>query len=226
MSKNETDKFFEAEQAAERKARSFFEKNSKIIAGATIGLLVLVIGGYGYKQLIAAPKESKAQSQMIRAQQYFEKDSFNLALNGDGVALGFKEIVSKYSGTNAGNGAKLYAGISALHTGDYEGAIKYLEGFSTDDPLLNARKYGCIGDAKSELNDMVTAADFYQKAVNAAPENSITAPFYLYRLAKAQVVNNKPEEAIKSLQTLTDQFQGTQESANAEKELAKIQASK
>ncbi len=226
MSIKETDKFFEAEQAVEKKARGFFEKNSKIIAGATIALLVLVIGGYGYKQLILTPKEGKAQSQMIRAQQYFEKDSFNLALNGDGVALGFKEIASKYSGTKAGNGAKFYAGVSALHTGDFEGAIKYLEGFSTDDALLNARKYGCIGDAKSELNDLSTAAVMYQKAVDADKENAITAPFYLYRLAKAQVVNGKPDEAIKALQTIVDNFPASAEGSVAEKELAQIQASK
>lgn len=226
MSIKETDKFFEAEQAVEKKARGFFEKNSKIIAGATIGLLVLIIGGYGYKQLIAAPKESKAQSQMIRAQQYFEKDSFNLALNGDNVALGFKAIISQYSGTKAANGAKLYAGISALHTGDFEGAIKYLEGFSTDDALLNARKYGCIGDAKAELNDMVTAAAMYQKAVDVDAQNAITAPFYLYRLAKAQVINKKPEEAIKALQTIADNFPTSAEGSVAEKELALIQASK
>lgn len=224
MSKNETDKFYEAEQIVEKKARNFFEKNSKIIAGATIGLILVIIGGYGYKQLILAPKESKAQTIMITAQQYFEVDSFNLALNGDSVSLGFKAIADQYSGTKAGNGAKLYAGISALHTGDFEGAIKFLESFSTDDALLNARKYGCIGDAKSELNDMTAAADFYQKAVNADPENIISAPFYLYRLAKAQIVNNKSEDAAKTLQTIVDKFEDTQEGALAVKELALLQA--
>src|SRR5690606_13626365 len=115
-------------------------------------------------QMIAAPKESKAQTQMIRAQQYFEIDSFNLALNGDGVSQGFKDIVSQYGGTKAGNGAKLYAGISALQTSDFKGALEYLESFNTDDPMLNARKYGCIGDAHAELNDMVAAESNYQKA--------------------------------------------------------------
>lgn len=227
MSKIGTEETFVATaEVAEAKARGFFERNSKVIAGAALGVIVLVLGGYGYKQLISAPKEEKAQSVMIDAQYNFERDSFNLALNGGDGSIGFKEIVSKYSGTNAGNGAKLYAGISALHVGDYEGAIKYLEGFSTDDPLLNARKYGCIGDAKAELEDYANAASFYQKAIDAAPDNEITAPAYLYKLAKVQVINNKVEEAENAFQTLADKFPGTMDALNAEKELAKLQASK
>lgn len=226
MSKIGTEETFAAAEVAESKARGFFEKNSKVIASAALGVIVLVLGGYGYKQLISVPKEEKAQSIMVDAQYYFEKDSFNLALNGTDGSVGFKEIVSKYNGTNAGNGAKLYAGISALHLGDFEGAIKYLEGFSTDDPLLNARKYGCIGDAKAELEDFANAANFYQKAIDAAPENEITAPAYLYKLAKVQVINNKVDEAEKAFETLADQFPGTMDAMNAEKELAKLQASK
>lgn len=226
MSKNGAEETIAVGEAAEKKARSFFEKNSKVIAGAAIGVIVLVLGGYGYKQLISAPKEEKAQSIMVDAQHYFERDSFNLALNGDKASLGFKEIVSKYSGTNAGNGAKLYAGISALHMGDFQGAIQYLEGFSTDDPLLNARKYGCIGDAKAELEDFKAAADFYKKAVDAAPDNEITAPSYLTKLAKVQIINNNLDDAEKTLQTIIDNFQGTMDGVNAEKDLAKIQASK
>lgn len=213
-------------EAAEVKARSFFEKNSKLIAGAAIGAIVVVLGGYGYKQLVVAPKETKAQNAMIDAQHYFERDSFNLALNGDGSFIGFKEVLDKYSGTNAANGAKLYAGVSALHVGDFEAAIKYLEGFSTDDPILSARKYGCIGDAKAELNDLSAAADFYKKAVDAAPDNEITAPSYLYKLAKVLVATNKLEEAEKTYNTLVDNFNQTQEGVNGEKELAKLQASK
>lgn len=226
MAKKDTDKIYEAELRVEAKARGFFEKNSKIIAGITVGFLVLVVLGYGYMQMIAAPKESKAQTQMIRAQQYFEIDSFNLALNGDGVSQGFKDIVSQYGGTKAGNGAKLYAGISALQTSDFKGALEYLESFNTDDPMLNARKYGCIGDAHAELNDMVAAESNYQKALDADVENSITAPFYLYKLAKTQVVNKKTDDAIKNLEALAEQFPTSPEGTIAQIDLAKLQASK
>lgn len=226
MSIKDTDKIYEAEQRVEAKARGFFEKNSKIIAGATIGFLLLVVLGYGYKQMILAPKENKAQSQMIRAQQYFEMDSFNLALNGDGVSVGFKDIVDQYGSTKAGNGAKLYAGISALQSGAFKEALGFLESFSTDDPMLNARKYGCMGDAHAELNDMVAAENNYQKAFDADAENSITAPFYLYKLAKTQVENKKSDDAIKNLEALTEKFPTSPEGTIAQIDLAELEASK
>lgn len=223
--KQQTDKFYEAEQKMGLEARNFFEKNSKIIAGITIGVLLLIALGYGYKQLIQGPKEVKAQDLMIKAQQYFEKDSFQLALNGDGVSYGFKDITTKYSGTKAGNGAKLYAGISALHIGEYDNAVKYLESFNTKDNILNARKQGCIGDAKAELGDLSAAASFYQKAIKADEKNEITTPFYLYKLAQAQIALGQKEQAIETFETLIDQFQDIHESFDAEKELAKLQAS-
>lgn len=226
MSKKSTDKIYEAEQRVEEKARGFFEKNSKIIAGVTIAFLLLVVLGYGYKQMILAPKESKAQSQMIKAQQYFEMDSFNLALNGDGVSLGFKDIVNQYGSTKAGNGAKLYAGISALQSGEFKEALDFLQTFSTDDPMLNARKYGCIGDAHAELNDMAAAETNYKKALDADTENSITAPFYLYKLAKTQAINEKTDDAISNLETLTEKFPTSPEGTIAQIDLAELEAKK
>ena len=218
------DRFYEAEQKIESSARDFFERNSKAIVGFFVITLILIGLGYGYKQLIIGPKNQKAQAQMLRAQQYFEKDSFNLALNGDGVSLGFKDIVSQFGGTPAGKGARLYAGISAVHIGNYQEAIQYLEGFKSDDDLLNARKYGLLGDANSELDNMKAAADFYQKAVNVNPTNGITAPLYLYRLAKVQILNNESNKAKENLQLIIDEFSNTNEAVLAEKELGKIQA--
>ena len=226
MSKKDTDKIYEAEQRVEAKARGFFERNSKIIVGVTIGFILLVILGFGYKQLILVPKEGKAQTQMIRAQQYFELDSFNLALNGDGVSQGFKNIISQYGSTKAGNGAKLYAGISALQTGEFKEALGFLQDFSTEDAMLTARKFGCMGDAHAELNDMVAAEENYKKAVDADVENIITAPFYLYKLAMAQVVNKKEDDAIKNLEALTENFPTSAEGTIAQIDLAELQAKK
>ena len=224
--KKEEEGFIQKERIVEEKTRNFLEENSKIITGVALAVIAIVLLGYGYKQLISGPKEAKTQKLMIRAQQYFEKDSFNLALVGDGQNMGFKDIVAKYGGTAAGNGAKLYAGISALHIGKYQDAIKYLEDFKSSDALLNARKYGCIGDAKAELKDLKSAAEYYQQAIDADPDNIISAPFNLYKLANVQVLNKKPEEALKTYQLLVDKFETSQEASSAQKEMAYLQASK
>ncbi len=53
--------------------------------------------------------EQEALKQMFVAENLFEKDSFNMALNGDGNAPGFLEIIDKYSSTPSGNLANYYA---------------------------------------------------------------------------------------------------------------------
>ncbi|MBK8805948.1 MAG: hypothetical protein IPO21_04555 [Bacteroidales bacterium] len=75
-------------------------------------VLVFIIGGYwAFKSFYIAPKEIEAQKEMYIAQYYFEKDSFALALNGDGQYLGFSEIAADYGLTKSGNLSSYYAGL-------------------------------------------------------------------------------------------------------------------
>lgn len=209
---------------AKDKVQDFFEKNKTIIAGGFVAILALVIGAWGYTAFIAKPKELKAQVQMIRAQQYFEKDSFNLALNGDGNYFGFETIIDKFGGTPAGKVARLYAGISALQLGEFDLAIKHLNAFKSDDALLNARKFGCLGDAHAEKTDMESAIKNYKSAIAAAPENDIITPEYMLKLAKAQEITGKNDEAVSTYQHIIDQFNDTREKVVAEREQARLQA--
>jgi tetratricopeptide (TPR) repeat protein len=203
---------------------TFFENNKKAMTIGAAAVLVLVFGGWAYKQFIMAPKEAKAQEAMMDAQYYFEADSFALALNGKGNALGFKQIIDEFGGTKAGKAARFYAGVSALHAGKYQEAIDYLEDFSTKDILLNVRKNGCLGDANAELKKFEDAAAFYQKAVDAAPDNELTAPLYLYRLAKLKEVNKDKKGAIAIYEQLEANFGSSYEGQMAVKEKAKIEA--
>lgn len=206
------------------KLLAFFETYKRHLAIGTGLLFGVILIGWGYKTFIVVPKQKNAQVQMIRAQQYFEMDSFNLALNGDGSFPGFKLIIDQYGGTPAGNGAKIYAGICALHLGEYQAAIDYLNKFKTSDALLNARKYGCMADAYAELGKMAEAAGHYQKAVDAAPDNEITAPVYYFRLAKSLEATDKKNEAVKVYETLNLKFPDTYEGNIAQKEMARVQA--
>lgn len=206
------------------KLLAFFETYKRHLAIGTGLLLASILIGWGYKTFIMVPKQNNAQIQMIRAQQYFEMDSFNLALNGDGSFPGFKTIVDQYGGTPAGNGAKIYAGISALQLGQYQTAIDYLNDFKSSDELLNARKFGCMADAYAELGKMDEATSNYQKAVDAAPDNEITAPVYYFRLAKALEATNKKDDAVKVYETLNLKFPETYEGNTAQKEMARVQA--
>ena len=90
----------------------FIEQNSKKIIFGIIAVAVLVAAILGYKYGYATPQQKKAEAAMFRAELYFDRDSFALALNGDGLNVeGFNAIIDQYGSTDAGNLPKAYAGI-------------------------------------------------------------------------------------------------------------------
>jgi tetratricopeptide (TPR) repeat protein len=129
--------------------------------------------------------EKEAKAQMFVAEQYFERDSFNLALYGDGGELGFIDIIDEYSVTQTANLASYYAGISFLHIGEYESAIEHLKGFESDDQIISQMALGAIGDAYSELEEYDKSFSFYMKAAEGKI-NEFTSPIYLMKAALIQ----------------------------------------
>lgn len=88
---------FEHLEEALTSGEQFIEKNQKMIVNVVLVLVVIIAGYFGYNRFIAEPHAQEAANQIFGAQNYFEKDSFNLALNGDGNVLGFIEIADKYA---------------------------------------------------------------------------------------------------------------------------------
>ena len=63
----------------------------------------------------------KAQAALFKGQEYFEADAFEEALNGDSIGyVGFIKIADQYSGTDAANLAKAYAGLCYAHLGKFD----------------------------------------------------------------------------------------------------------
>lgn len=204
-------------------AEYYFEQYKNIILGA-IALIVIVVGGWwGYNNLVKGPKETKAKDAIVYAQKYFEMDSMRLALKGDGQHLGFETIAKQYSGTAAGSRATFGAGIASLKLGNYAEAIKFLNDFSTSDPLLNARKYGCMGDAYAEQNQMDKAIENYKKAVDAA-DNDLVTSSYLYRLALALETKGNKKEALENYKRVHNDYPQSQEGMAAEIAIARLEA--
>ena len=78
-----------------------------------------------------APKQhKKAELAIYKAEQYFAKDSLQLALNGDGTCDGLLTIIDKYSLTKTADRACFMAGVCFLKDGKYDEAIKYLKKYS------------------------------------------------------------------------------------------------
>ena len=117
-------------------AEHFVERNQQLLMIIAAIILVVVAGFFGVKRLYLAPKEKEAQAQIFVAEQYFEKDSFNMALNGDGSNLGFIQIIDEYSITKTAKLAQYYAGICYLRLGSFQSAIDHLKKFNSGDKLV------------------------------------------------------------------------------------------
>ena len=72
----------------------------------------------------------------------------------------------------------MYAGVAALQTGDFQGAIDQLKKYDGKDPILKARAEACIGDAYTELQDYKNAISYYQKAAKTT-DNALAAAYLL-----------------------------------------------
>lgn len=203
-------------------ARDFFEENKYIITGVLIGLIVVIGGIFVYRQFIKAPREKEASQQLAQAQLQFEQDSFTLALTNPGNGfLGFADLAEEYSGTRAGNLALFYAGISYLNLGQYEAAIDYLNDFSPAGQVTPAMRLGALGDAHSELNDLETALDNYEKAANRA-ENGLIASYYLKKLGMLQEKMGNLEEAREAYETIKEEHGTSPYATDIDKYLARV----
>lgn len=130
-----------------------------------LAFVVIALAGYvGYTELYQKPREEKAADAIFAAEKYFAMDSSNLVLNGDGRSKGVLYIIKEFSGTNAANLAKYYAGVSYYRNNDFNKAIEFLKDFSTNAKQIQAIAYGTIGDAYSELKNNDEAISYYKKA--------------------------------------------------------------
>lgn len=208
-------------ESALTKTERFIEENQKIIS-IVVGAIVVVVAGYlAFNRFYLQPKEEEALSQMFMAENYFEKDSFNLAINGDGNYLGFLDIIDDYGITKSANRAKYYAGISYLHLGQYEDAIEYLKKFKTSDLLLTPVKEGAIGDAMLELGQKEDALSQYKKAYSES-DNGLTVPVYKMKAASLLESMNKYDQALKLYEEIKKDFPESAEAATIDKYIARV----
>jgi tetratricopeptide (TPR) repeat protein len=178
--KQVTDTGLEGVEGALTKTEQFIEDNQKWIVRAVTIVLAIIVLVIGVKRLYINPLEEEAHGQMFVAEQYFEIDSFDLALYGDGNYSGFLQIIDDYGITKASNLANYYAGISFLKSGQYEDAIDYLKNFKSKDKMVAPIAIGAIGDALVELGDLEDGLGYYIKAAGIS-DNNFTAPMYLMK---------------------------------------------
>lgn len=204
------------------KSEDFVKKNKNALLGVFALIAAAIVGGFLYYNH-RTTRNAEAQAEMFQAVYYFEADSLNKALMGDGQYLGLTQIADQYSGTDAGNLANYYAGVAYLKLGQYQEAIDHLEDFSSDDFLVQARAYSLIGDAQLELNNPAAAADSYRRAANHNANEHFT-PQYLMKAALASEVQNDYRAAIEAYDRIINDYPNAPEVNDARKYKARSEA--
>lgn len=202
------------------KSEHFIETYKKQITYVVGAIIAIVAGYFGYMKLYLEPLEAEAQSEMFRAEHYFQKDSLDKAINGDGVAYGFIDIIDIYSGTKSANLAHYYLGIAYLKQGLYEDAIDQLSSFSSSDIMLSSVSMGAQGDAYMELGDAESAISQYKKAANSNP-NNFTSPMYLMKAGQVLESIGDYSEAVDVYKTIQEDYPESQEGRDIAKYISR-----
>lgn len=210
----------------------FYESNKKMINYVGGGIIAVVALFVFYKFYYMPDKEKAAANEIFWAQNFFEKDSFNLALKGgimvrtsegDKTMMGFEQVAEEYGITSAGTLANYYAGICCLRTGQFERAIEFLQKYDGNDMMIAPIAIGCIGDANMELNRVDEALKYYLKA-SEKNSNTFTTPIYLKKAAFAYELKNNYTEALNIYERIKKEHARSNEAREIEKYIAKVKA--
>lgn len=221
MSKEKEDVIVDVEEVYS-KSEEFVIQNRKPILIA-IGVVVAIVAIYfGYSMRLESLEE-EAQRNIFKAEQYFEIDSLNKAIYGDGVNYGFLDIIDNFSGTKSANLAHYYLGICYLNLGQYEDAIEQLEAFNSSDIMIAAIAEGALGDAYLELGNTEDAIGQYKKAAESST-NDFTSPIYLLKAGEAAESIQDFEKAVEFYEMIKMDFPESNEGKNIDKYISRASA--
>jgi hypothetical protein len=211
-----TDRELEVGEIVSRSER-FIENNSKKILYVIIAI-ALTIGLYlGFREGYAIPREKEAAVALFKSEQHFARDSFALALNGNGIdAEGFEAIASKYSSTPSGNIAKAYAGVCYFKIGDHDNAIKFLKSFNSKDKMISPAIVGLIGDCYVNMGNTKEGISYFEKAASNA-NNDLISPIYLKKAGIAYESLQQYNDAVKTYTSIKEKYSSSREASDIDK---------
>ncbi|NEM96337.1 tetratricopeptide repeat protein [Pontibacter burrus] len=203
-------------------SEDFVKKNKSKLLGVFAAIAALIVAGFLFFNY-RTTQNQEAQDAMFQAVYYFEADSLNKALNGDGQYKGFLAIADEFGSTDAGNLANFYAGVALLKTGKFAEAQQHLQKFKSDDYLMQARAYSLIGDALLEQGKNKEAADQYMKAANHNA-NQYFSPQYIMKAAVAYEEDGNYKAAVEAYDKIVRQYVTSAELNDAKKYKARAEA--
>ena len=198
-------------------SETFFMKYKNLMLGVVAGIVIVVCAVIGYQHFISGPKALKASEALFKGQDYFSNDQYETALNGDSLGYaGFLKIAAEFGGTDAGNLAMAYAGLSYAQLGQYEEAVKCLNSFSADDYLVAPALIGTMGNCYAQLGQLDKAAAMLLKAADKANSTSLS-PIYLIQAGQLLEKLGKKSEAIAAYRQVKQDYPNSYQAMDIDK---------
>ena len=178
------------------KLETFFDNYGNKILWTLIGITIAAVAVY----LVLSFMNSSNQKKENTAQA-----ALTVALTTEADVAAYVAIVDEYAGTKAANTAAYMAGAEYLQAGDLENAKAYLAKYTNAEgaagEIINALVYTLRGDIAVEENDLQSAADLFNKAIEASNdeftyENNARKLALVYG---AMGDNDKVQEVYKNL---------------------------
>lgn len=149
-------------------------KRLRLITYAVVGLIVVILGYILYRQFVYAPNNLKANEGYYRGLNLAAKDSVDAAI------AELEPFVKKNDGYQGGEVAEFTLARQYMAKGDFQKALKLLEGVKLKDTYGPAMTLGLQGDCYSELGKFKDAMEYYIDAAESN-ENEWTTPTYLFK---------------------------------------------
>lgn len=199
------------------KIEAFVLKYKKIISIAVVAIIAVVACVILVNNFYLQPRQAEASTAIAKGQELFAQQQYDKALNGDGAGyIGFLKVIDEYGCTDAGNLAKLYAGLCYANLGKWQEAADKLDSYSSgDDAMVSPAAEAALGNAYANLNKIDDAISCLKKAAKMADSKMETgrnlslAPQFLLQAAQLLESQNKTAEALDIYKSIKADYVGS-----------------
>lgn len=201
----------------------FFDKNKKALSIGAAVVVGLVLVFFGYKKFVAEPKAQEASDLIWKAQYWFEIDSLDLAIQGDGNYFGFQHIADNYASTPSGELANFYLGVCYHQKGEYETALAHYKEADLEDDVLRVMAVGNQGDVLVELGRADEAVALFEKAADMV-RSDYTTPMFLMKAGVLYSQKGDHKNAAKCFGRISTDYPTSPDAQQAKKYAAHAKA--
>ena len=185
----------------------YYANQKKVLIVAAI--IIILSGGMYWYTYSSRTKNETASAELGKIYSLYDNQQYQQAIDGNPAAKipvpGLKTIADSYSGTNAGEIARLLLANSYYALGKINEAMHEYDNCSLADPRLKAAVLAGIASCYEVEKKYADAAAQYQKAASFG-ESVPATPEYMFNAARCFGLSGQSETAIELLNRLKSEF--------------------